>query len=308
MLSCITNSVFLERYRLIGSTDRPLIKRSIRVCRYCYLNETSTTFKNKAHLVSHFLGGGRLYYEECDSCNSLFSKMESHFSRYFGAYFSLIGLKGKKGVPMYQSRSNDETRSTRTQVYIDGNGQRHITMMHKNDLDIDRINKTATFQVRPGPIKPLYIYANIVKYGVSTMPYSKLQPYKSVTDWLLGKCDIHLMPIMFFYPIGHKIFQRSTIELYERIDNTCISDGKVNPRYTVLMYFGNIFLQSFLPNGDEKENKAIFKQTELANGLVINNDSLASYPNQYKHVPLSETKSINMDYEISLQFDAITSD
>lgn len=77
-----------------------------RKCRFCNKIDGEVTFKNIAHAIPEFTGNKKLIaYYECDICNSKFSRLlESHMANYMNFWHTFSQVKGKKGVPSFQTK------------------------------------------------------------------------------------------------------------------------------------------------------------------------------------------------------------
>lgn len=85
---------FDEVYTLIVSSETlPNNIPDTRICRFCGKNEDDIAFKKVAHACPELLGQNNLViYDECDSCNEKFSKYESHLSKFFLPYLSVVPI------------------------------------------------------------------------------------------------------------------------------------------------------------------------------------------------------------------------
>ncbi|UFK97744.1 hypothetical protein [Kaistella faecalis] len=110
---------FNKVYTLIGSSEAlPNNIPNIRICRFYGKNEDEVNFKTIAYACPELLGQNSLIiYDECESYNEQFSKYESHFSQFFLPYLSVVGVKGEKKVPSFQSRK-DHDENTRTSLKL----------------------------------------------------------------------------------------------------------------------------------------------------------------------------------------------
>ena len=142
---------FFKRYKLIASTSGGVkIIPHKKACRFCELGEEQVTFKKKAHLISELLGRNNSHsYDECDKCNELFSKYESHLSKFFLPNLTMIGVQGKKRIPSFHSRTNLNDQETRTTItYNSETHEREISLKKEIDLEINHENNTAVLRFR----------------------------------------------------------------------------------------------------------------------------------------------------------------
>lgn len=256
---------FLKKYRLIATTknteDEP---RGHRYCRFCKKEFPDTTFTTKAHILPELLGrNNMLTYEECDQCNKYFSAYESHLATYFRPYLTLVGVKGKKGIPAFHSRTINSEERTRLKLEFDSTGQRRIQFGNLSDYIVDKESKTATLTLRIPPHKPAYIYKAFVKMALSMLPEDKLKKYSNVFDWLTGRTDTCInFPCMVRGVMPGKMFSGPSADLFEAAE--IMNGNSLVPELTLVVYFCNIIVQVFLPLSDTYDYSFVEGKEPLA--------------------------------------------
>lgn len=76
---------FWKKYNLLNSSSMMSSREQAKasVCRYCRKDATQTTFAEDTHLLPELLGANNIHtFDECDACNHLFSKYESHLATF----------------------------------------------------------------------------------------------------------------------------------------------------------------------------------------------------------------------------------
>lgn len=142
-------SLIDEDYNLLKfyhlKDDRPnILKGKSGECRFCKKHSPDVTFNEIAHVLPHFIGNQHFKSEyECDACNQLFSKYESHFAGFMKLWhvFSRVNKGGGK-VPKYKNHSSDKS-------YIKYEDERfHVVCVEGENLtcEVDEEKKMVTIQ------------------------------------------------------------------------------------------------------------------------------------------------------------------
>jgi len=229
-------------------------------CRFCKREEKETTFNSKSHLIPELLGSNDYINEdECDICNSHFSRFEAHLAIYFRPHLSLLGVKGKNKSPKFQSRSNDDKNDSRL-LMENINGMVNLHLYEgENDVIIDQENQTLQIHFKNPGYRPLWVYKALVKIGLGMLPDRLLFDHEQTFKWLLedyGDCLFD--PLIFTSSLVKKRFVCPFAELYEakseRLDNSQI------PQYILMLYFANQVIQVVLPFGQKFERSNDFSK------------------------------------------------
>ncbi len=268
---------FNEVYTLIGSSETlPDNLPNVRVCRFCGKNENEVDFKKIAHACPELLGQNNLViYDECDSCNEKFSKYESHLSKFFLPYLSVVGVKGKKKIPDFQSRKDNEDENTRTSLKYTDDGKINLYLNSLDDYKVDVENKTMSIRFRNPAIKPIYVYKALLKIALSFLPQCKVQKYQLLFDWLQnGNTEIVFFSTLFITKLTRKKFGKPSVQLYEA--NKIFTDKDFHPELTLVVNFANIIAQIYLPlseSFDYPKSDGKSPTLELYPAFIYNVDS-----------------------------------
>jgi hypothetical protein len=243
---------FWKIYELVGSTAQIRDQLGkVRTCRFCRKDEKSTNFKTDAHALPELLGENNFVIpDECDQCNTLFSVYESHLSKFFLPYLSTVQVKGKKRVPAFHSRTEENQEMTRTIMRQGEDGKLQLILGKHDDLSIDHKNKKFSIRYRLAPHKPFYVYKALVKIGLSVLLPQYIEKYRSVIDWLMGENpNTDYFPIVYITPLYNKKFATPFAELYQA-KSVFEGDG-FHPEMTLIVNFGNLAIQIFMPLSNE---------------------------------------------------------
>lgn len=285
---------FDEVYTLIGSSETlPNNVPDTRICRFCGKNEDDVAFKKVAHACPELLGQNNLViYDECDTCNEKFSKYESHLSKFLLPYLSVVGVKGKKKIPNFQSRKDNDDENTRTSLrYID-EGKINLFLNSLDDYNVDIENKTMSIRFRNPAIKPIYVYKSLLKVALSFLPQNKIQKYQLLFDWLQNEnTEIVFFSSLFITKLTHKKFGKPFVQLYEA--NNIFTDKGFHPELTLVINFANIIAQIYLPlseSFDYPKSDGKSPTLELYPAFIYNIDS-------EKHKDLAPNMPITVNYK-----------
>jgi len=258
---------FWKKYELVASTKTFSSLINIpRACRFCLEDETTTTFNTTTHAVPELLGENNfISLDECDKCNSKFSGFESHLSIFFRPYLTMVGVKGKRKIPEFHSRTENGNENTRTIVKVAEDEKRNLILCDLEDYKIDEQEKRMSITFRKPPHKPLWVYKALVKIALSLLPKEGLSKYKNVLDWLLDKPDYYAdyFVTAFITVLTRGKFQAPFAELY-RAKRTMYKKHFL-PELTLVLGFGNLVVQIFLPLSQEFENEVSEGKTPTLN-------------------------------------------
>lgn len=272
----VNPSDFDKKYALIASTTGFSQEKSLpRCCRFCNKEEGATTFYTDAHAVSEFLGANDLIsWEECDKCNKEFGKYESHLSKFLQPHITINGIKGKNGVPTFQSRSINGDRDTHTKFTFEELNRLALTIGVDGDCKISQEAKTFSIKFRIPAHKPLFAYKALVKIALSLLPSSKVKKYSSLYDWLQDRCrNPNILSEVIITTMRKKRFSGTHCDLYE-VRSEITADG-ILPELTLVIRFGNVIAQIFLPFTPERLANELPSQNleiNLSTAHLFNND------------------------------------
>ena len=239
---------FYKKYQRISASESAAI-HSVKsnVCRYCGRDYKTVTFNQATHLLPELLGANDLLtFDECDPCNALFSKYESHLSNFIRPFITLTGIKSKHKIPAFHSRTENADESTRTILTHETPRHKKLIISNREDCELDKANNKVKFTFRLPPITLLNVYKSLVKIGLTLLPKELEESNKLAFQWITGQIeDIHFYDILFSTTLTKAIFKRPFAELYKtkslRIDQT------EYPEYTLILGFANQVFQLYLP-------------------------------------------------------------
>ena len=308
---------FFAPYTILRSTQNPPNEyNKVKRCRFCGKGEEETSFDMTPHIIPELLGANTITCgDECDDCNRLFSKYESHLAIYFRPYLTMIGVKGKKGVPNFQSRTENGDESTRTNILFTDEGKRQILLTHLNDYRVDEKSKTMSLTFRLPPCRPLWVYKALVKIGISMMSTDERKYYCEAINWLRNlDSDTVYLPIAFVTILPRKKFGSPFAQLLEA--DEIFTGEQFVPKNSLLVYFGNIVVQIFFPLPDDFDFVRSDKKSPALNifpASVLNynlDDFVGSNPNdeitkkyKFTSVDLSSEQSVAYDQNLNFTFE-----
>lgn len=320
MIKEITDEL-LKQYILIAASEwQPKIPE-VRACRFCGKKEPEVTFKTFAHIVPELLGvNDSQSYTECDACNSLFSSYETHLAILFRPYLTMVGVQGKKGVPNFQSRTDGGDENTRTQVNYQNEGNRQFIISKADDLKIDWVTGKITMVYRLPPYRPIYVYKALLKIGLSLLPEEMKGDYKQAFSWLVDKSadDLPAFPFAFVTILTRKKMAAPKASLYKAKE--VFFERGFNPDLTLIVSFGNVVVQIFLPlpdNFDYARARGLSPELNILPASILNVDSTmfgdakptdrVTIKFRFTSIDLSRYETIQHDEKIQFSFDVNSS-
>lgn len=240
---------FWKKYSLVSSTDLLIpVKPDARQCRYCKLSEPVVSFQQTAHVIPELLGRNSfICFDECDTCNKRFSSYESHLSKYFQPFLTITGVRGKKGVGIFQSRTVEGNEKTRTVIKVES-GRREVSLRSLDDYIVDRINKTVTLNFRRPPHIPFLVYKAMVKIAIGLVPTELLKDFDNVCQWLLTDAYTLFFPLCNISVLQYRIFKIPFAQLYRA--KVVLSEETFRPEYILILGFANLVIQVMPPLPD----------------------------------------------------------
>jgi hypothetical protein len=243
---------FWKKYELVSSSKTyNSTKTKSKICRYCDRTENETAFAQDTHLLPELIGENDiLTFDECDLCNKQFSDYESSFSIFIRPYITLLGVKGKKKIPTFQSRTIDRNEETRTTLKHREGNQKELHIQTLDDYTINPDNKTFDIVFRKPPFIPLKVYKSILKIGLSLLPTELDKFNRQSFEWLTDRTDyLNFIPYAFISTLKRKKFGSPSADLYRAKK---LFRGKEEfPEHILVLCFANQIVQIFLPFSDE---------------------------------------------------------
>ncbi|OMP80140.1 hypothetical protein [[Flexibacter] sp. ATCC 35208] len=241
--SLLNSSKFFEK----GSKDEKTY------CRFCKKSPGETTFNEITHLLPELLGRNQIYTsQECDKCNHVFSDYESHLATFVRPFLTMLGIQGKRGVPIFQSRSDGRNQDLVTKVLY-SEGKRSVFAGKDSDVKIDYDNHQLSILFRHPPFVPLKIYKALVKIGMSLMPVEFDVYCNHIYKWLLSAEDnIDFINYGFMTTLNGVYWREPGADLYQA--NHIYTKKEAFPEYTLVLRFANQVFQIYLPFTDLRKS------------------------------------------------------
>lgn len=237
---------FSESYNLENflippdQTIRNIKKRHLRVCRFCKKKMPETTFRKEAHVVPELLGNKYLICDfECDNCNKIFSTYENDLANWLGLSRTILGVKGKKSTPNFQSARNEITTDK-----IKLRDLNLIKVSKKEDKAIitDGSTGKTTLKYTKQAYTPIRIYKSLLKIAISLISEEEISQYDKAVEFLISgnknelfsnfaKMIHHQLPPADYY------VERPIAMLFSKKNNF----SKIPKHVFVLNYANNIY-------------------------------------------------------------------
>lgn len=230
-------------FALTNSLPRPTyISGRLAKCRFC-LDDVDPDDKQRKHAISEFLGNEKVFLQqECTACNTKLAVYESSFARYLMFERSLARIKGKKGVPKFES--------VNSQFWISTNdGGIEVGYGKDADFKVNHEKREVILTAERPRYTPFDIYLSFLKYALSLMPEKRLPPFRQAQLFIerygVGSS---LKPIMLESQI--QTFRKAPIVrlLFRRSD--CI-DMQV-PFSQIILDVARFRFQTFVPSSLER--------------------------------------------------------
>jgi hypothetical protein len=160
-----------NRLRSVGS----------RVCRFCKKSHPKVTFKEEAHIIPYLLGNRHFIWdEECDSCNALFSKFETHLGTFLGIQRAYSDIKGGDKYPTFTSHdaSIGARRLNSDLIFIKRNDP-------SKGFEFNEETGTLSINISRKSFIPAYVYNAFLKIALSVLPTKDVPDYLMAYKYLL---------------------------------------------------------------------------------------------------------------------------
>lgn len=193
-----------------------------RVCRFCGKRMHSkdgnvTSFKQKAHAFSAFLGNNAIFCnEECDECNHWFSKgIEQDLENRFSVYRAIHGWKSRGGKPLeiegINCKISKDTISIKKIHQVPSftpDFDKDISL--KNGIILNLIEKKGTTFAN--------VYRCFAKYAIACLPSNELYAFKKTIQWIMKEKTPHKLPRVYRYEKAPYI-SKPLLTIHVRIDD-----------------------------------------------------------------------------------------
>lgn len=297
---------FWNKYELIGSSKTyvPSTVKS-KICRYCNKSEKETSFNQHTHLLPELIGENNIFtFDECDICNKLFSDYESSFSIFIRPYMTLLGIKGKRKIPDFHSRTVERNEETRTILKHKVGNKKELYIQSIDDFTINPKNKTFDIIFRKSPFVPLKVYKSLLKIALSLLPREFDKFNKQSFAWLTNRQDdLTFVCRAFITTLKKKRFLTPYADLYKA--KKLFNNKEEFPEYTLIICFANQVVQIFLPDSDELEQNNVTQRQLVINLLpAFAFDNVeTSQISKIKVFNLGIETSITVDHKISFKYE-----
>jgi hypothetical protein len=251
---------FLDKFERINSTEnfeKKFIRNIEKTCKFCSKSTMETTFENVPHIIPELFGKNNFTSnEECDNCNELFGRFETDLANYVSPYQTLIGLKTKKKIPIFQGRNDENQRSI---LIKNINGNPHFYFgKNISDFNYDYQNNHLNVTLQKKKFVPINVYKGLVKIGLSLCSDIELESYRKTIKWLSQKED-NIQSITYDIPLlllrtrfSNKYYSKPSAVLFKR--KTSIIENTYRPNLCLIVYSGILVFQIFIPFCKETEN------------------------------------------------------
>jgi len=252
--SLFSNLNNLDEKHYIGKTKN-------KVCRFCALDETETTFDTIAHAIPECLGNKTIIcLDECDTCNKKFAEnLENHLAAITLQHRTINMIKGKKKIPSYQTQNQKE------KINVENAENKFFKIIARENSDFIKLNeKNKSIRMEydlPSHI-PSAAYKTLVKMSLSIMPNEELNNFELMNNWIQEKNHSKsfmnpLNVLMTFIP-GINPLKETIVFLFKKK-----SANMKYPECTFILAFGNVMYQIIVPTDIEiqqaKSTKTILK-------------------------------------------------
>jgi hypothetical protein len=169
-----------------GSIRKFIGNYSMRKCRFCYNNETTTTFSQTAHAISEGLGNKKVFlYDECDQCNDKFSReIEPDLINYLSFFRTIFDVKGKGGSKKIKGKDFTIENNNGVMINFDSIDRRPDPTANNYDLEFEMPDKVNTQD----------IYRCLCKFVLSVIDEEHLPLFQETIKWINKETSIKQLP------------------------------------------------------------------------------------------------------------------
>ena len=307
--------VFLQHYELhrsIKDVAEKFIKSpENKICRFCKKANPKVSFNTIPHIIPELFGRNKWISNfECDECNKRFQKVETDTSTMIQHYLSILQLKTKNGVPIFQSAKKPYEYPT-TIKSVNNNPSFHFGE-NLDHFEYDEENKSITLFLKTKRFRPFFVYKTFLKIGLSLLTNEELTENNHYLNYLNSEEPINdgsQFWITFRYILKTKYYPTPNAQLY-KAKNT-IEGNNAFPEYILILFFANVVFQFFLPISRKNDNE-FSSDKELAivpypsYGLEDNLQQLGKV--EIHNLDLNEINPISITDAITLYYYKIDKD
>lgn len=242
---------FYDFYSLAASSedfaDGYIASGEGKKCIFCGKSYPDTSFQSKPHLVPELFGRNKIISNhECDTCNSAFNFHETQTSTFVQPFLSMLAIKTKKGIPVFQSRKKIDQNTTTLRV--EGNNRIFNLGTNRSDMVYDYKNKSIKITFRSRPFIPFSVYKILLKIGISLLPKEDIAANPHYLDFLSLDQPVHnnlQLWKLYRYVMKGKMFASPSAKLFRA--KQLVRGNEEFPEFCLMMNFANVTLQLFLP-------------------------------------------------------------
>lgn len=247
--------LFEENYNTIFSNINNLDeKQNIgkvenKICRFCGLDETKTTFDTVAHAIPECLGNKNIIcLDECDECNKYFANnLEDHLAAITLPHRTINMIEGKKKIPSYQ------TQNQKARIDIENAENRFFKIQAREDsefVELNEENKSIKIKYDLPTHIPSAAYKTLIKMALSIMEDDELSNFTIVNDWIRdkdhSKSFMNPLNVYTTFIPGINPLKKTIVFLFKKSTN----EIKYS-ECTFFLAFGNLMYQIVVPTDDE---------------------------------------------------------
>jgi len=248
-------NLFGENYSLLFSNLNDLDKTQYigktknKVCRFCTLDETETTFNTIAHAIPECLGNKTIIcLDECDNCNKKFAEnLENHLAAITLQYRTINMIEGKKKIPSYQ------TQDQKAKINVENTENRFFKIIARKDsnfIKLDEKNQSIRMEYDLPSHIPSAAYKTLVKMSLSIMPHEELNNFKLMNNWIQeedhSKSFMNPLNVLMTFIPGINPLKETIVFLFKKH-----GDNIQYPECTFILAFGNVMYQIIVPTDKE---------------------------------------------------------
>jgi hypothetical protein len=290
----------MVQYETMPERRIPNLKKGKKlVCRFCNQTEPAVSFKKDAHMIPDYLGNRHLLSDdECDSCNEKFGKTyEDHFAKYLGISRTINKVRGREGVPTFNSNSLKAKKESFFGI------QDSIVISKLNDesdlLEFNLDTGIATIKSTKQKHIPLWAYKALLKMALSALDKDVIKYYGSAFRFLMtDSLDLQLAKICncreYRMPLGFG-YEEPFILFFKKRD----SSSRL-PTHIFVLFFKNVLYEIFLPLNDldsELYDGNIFS-VSWCPPIFLNEEDSVNIPVRHYDIDLSSPNETDSDKEI----------
>jgi hypothetical protein len=317
---------FQGQYVLETSLENTKVKKTLNKnaerCRFCGKDRKEVTFKSEAHLIPIFLGKPQvLLGNECDACNTKFSKLETSLGDYTLFERSILSLNKRKGKPKFKGKEGIEISSPNQEEIRSLQVNLETENLYPITIELDSLPESfheGKFNVSSKPLGfvPIDLWRVLQKIAISLIPESDFSHFtmllSAVNNGIKSK-NSH--PVFSFFeaksPHLRVFFDHPMVQVYRLGESSEKYFGRI-----MVFSWGRTMYQLMIPSNAEFERMNVGKsmqpvlaphlcQPRLRDISAQNGDAsiLFSFFPDWSFLKLGQTEKIQISPEWELKWD-----